>query len=105
MSDKTSYPRILTNNSQLGPYAMESIKRVDKPTTLITDKVQRFDQRENGFARAARGDFGPTLAKEAPNFIFKFPIGGAFKDMAYQVSLKANGETYTKKAPLPDDNP
>ena len=103
MSDKTSYPRILTNNSQLGPYAMESIKRVDKPTTLITNKVQRFDQRENGFAQAARGDFGPTLAKEAPNIIYKFPIGGAFKDMAYQVSLKANGETYAKKAPLPDD--
>ncbi|MFC1978450.1 reductive dehalogenase [Chloroflexota bacterium] len=37
---------------------MEKLKRVDKPTTKITDNIQRFDQREQGFARAARGDFG-----------------------------------------------
>jgi reductive dehalogenase len=65
--------------------------------------VKRFDQRESGFARAARGDFGPFLSKEAPNFVFKFPVGGAIKDMAYQVSLRANGPISPEKAPLTDN--
>ncbi len=44
---------------------MEKLKRVEKPTTLVTNEVERFDEREIGFARARRGDFGPIAASRA----------------------------------------
>ena len=46
--------------NQLGPYAMEKLKRVEKPTIKITDDIKRFDEREQGFARAFRGELGPV---------------------------------------------
>jgi len=58
MQKEKGYSRILSGISQLGPYPMEKLKRVDKPTTLVTDEIKRFDEREMGFARMRRGDFG-----------------------------------------------
>ena len=47
------------------PYPLHTLKRVDRPTTLINDdQVQRVDERESGFNRSGRGDFGPRLKKE-----------------------------------------
>jgi hypothetical protein len=43
MRRQQNYPGMLTNNLQLGPYPMEKLKRVNKPTNLITDNVQRID--------------------------------------------------------------
>jgi ferredoxin len=41
------------------PFPVHKLKRVDRPTTeIIDDKVQRVDERESGFNRARRGDFG-----------------------------------------------
>ena len=50
--------KILNGEMQLGAYPMEKLKQVDKPTTIVTDKIERFDEREQGFARAYRGDYG-----------------------------------------------
>ena len=33
------------------PYPMYRLRRVDRPTTTITDQVARFDEREHGFLR------------------------------------------------------
>jgi hypothetical protein len=41
------------------PFPVNTLKRVERPTTLIMDdKVQRVDERESGFNKAARGDYG-----------------------------------------------
>lgn len=53
-----TYFKILSSNTQLGKYPMEKLKHVDKPTTIVTDNIERFDEREHGFARAFRGDYG-----------------------------------------------
>jgi len=53
------YDGILTQKRQLGPFPMEKLRRVEQPTTKIIGNIQRFDEREHGFARARRGDFGP----------------------------------------------
>ena len=34
---------ILYNKKRLGPFPMDRIKRVDKPTSIITDAVQRIE--------------------------------------------------------------
>ncbi|MGE0685312.1 MAG: reductive dehalogenase [Dehalococcoidia bacterium] len=50
----------------LGRYPMESIKRVDKPTTLVLgDEIKRSPMRASGFSRARYGDFGAKVAAAA----------------------------------------
>ena len=59
MAIVTTYQRAF-NGRRLDPYPVEILKRVDRPTTLIKEaEVERVDERENGFDRAQRGDFGP----------------------------------------------
>jgi len=65
----------------LGLHKMESLKRVDKPTTLIDkDKVPRVPKRNDMFFRAALGDLGPKAQKEMENVRMqtKSPFGNAF---------------------------
>ncbi|MCR4393426.1 MAG: hypothetical protein NUV31_03535, partial [Dehalococcoidales bacterium] len=57
-SGESNYSEMLKGKRQLGPYPMEKLKRVDKPTTLITDNITRFDARQTGFSRALRGELG-----------------------------------------------
>ncbi|MBI4296085.1 MAG: reductive dehalogenase [Chloroflexi bacterium] len=63
MSKQADHADSLAGKRQLGPYAMEKLKRVAKPTTRVTDSIQRSDAREHGFARASRGDFGKLGTK------------------------------------------
>ena len=65
------------------PFPVHTLKRVDRPTTVINEHlIQRPDQREHGFSRAARGDFGPFVAKEQPRFVAKQPLSGALVTMS-----------------------
>ncbi len=85
-------------------FPMHSIKRVDRPTTLIEDeKIKRVDERESGFNKAARGDYGPYLKEQRPRFVMKHPVSGALGQM--QVFLKdiVDGIVAKQKAPLPED--
>ena len=61
----------------LGKYKMEKIKRVDKPTTLITDAVKQVPKRAGFFVRAFYGDLGPKAGEEIRLFITKHPLNGA----------------------------
>ena len=43
-------------------FPVKGIRRVDRPTIRINEaEVQRVDERESGFNRARRGDFGPRI--------------------------------------------
>ncbi|UCC15366.1 MAG: hypothetical protein JSW21_05390 [Gammaproteobacteria bacterium] len=64
----------------LGPYPMETVKRVERPTTLIDSaNVPRVPKRHDMFIRAAIGDLGPKAKKELVDFrmITKSPFGHA----------------------------
>jgi ferredoxin len=88
---------------QLGPYPMEKLKRVEKPTVKITENIERFDEREHGFARTMRGDYGPAAQKEMMRFVPKYPLGGAFMGVTMAMAPMADGEIAATKAPLPED--
>jgi reductive dehalogenase len=65
---------------QLGPYPMERVSRVERPTTHIDeDAVPRIPKRHDMFIRAAIGDLGPKAKKELHDFrmITKSPFGHA----------------------------
>jgi reductive dehalogenase len=86
------------------PYPMHTLKRVERPTTKINDElVQRVDERESGFNRAGRGDFGPNLKKEYFRFVSKHPLSNALLKMGFNLRKQVDGEVADKIAPLPDD--
>jgi reductive dehalogenase len=82
---------------------MEKLKRVERPTSIITDDVPRFDERQHGLARAMRGDFGPAVAQEIRRFVAKFPIGATFAKMTGLMAPVVDGEVSPARAPLPED--
>ncbi len=60
--------------THLGRYPMETVKRVDRPTTLILDdEVPRVPKRAAFFERALQGDLGEKSQKERSRFSFKHP--------------------------------
>jgi len=53
---------------------METVKRVDRPTTLILDdEVPRVSKRAAFFDRARRGDLGEKAQREVRRFAYKSP--------------------------------
>ena len=61
--------------SDLGPYAMETVKRAARPTTLILDdEVPRVPKRAAFFERALQGDLGDKAQEARKRFSFKHPM-------------------------------
>ncbi|HHU76245.1 MAG TPA: hypothetical protein GXZ24_05055 [Firmicutes bacterium] len=87
----------------LDPFPMYRLKRVDVPTTEIVGDVQRVDERESGFNRAYRGDFGEKVVRERPRFVQKHPISATLAEMAVHMRDPVDGRIAEEKAPLPDD--
>jgi reductive dehalogenase len=99
----TTYRRAFKSKT-LDPYPVEVLRRVDRPTTKIVDEqVRRVDERESGFNRARRGDFGPNLQREVARFVGKFPISGALAFMSGAEADLVDGLPSGIQAPLPDD--
>ena len=64
--------------THLSKFAMETVKRVDRPTTLIIDdEVPRVPKRASFFDRAIHGDLGKKTQHERTRFAFKHPLATA----------------------------
>jgi ferredoxin len=62
----------------LGRYAMERIRRVDDPTTLVLrDEIRRVPKRADLFTRALAGDLGEKAKAERTRFAVKHPLAFA----------------------------
>ena len=65
MSAAATFQRAFRTN-RIDPYPMEILKRVDHPTTAVKeDEIPRLDERESGFNRALRGDWGSSLSHDS----------------------------------------
>jgi 3-chloro-4-hydroxyphenylacetate reductive dehalogenase len=85
-------------------FPVHTLRRVERPTTkIIDDQVQRVDERESGFNKAGRGDYGVYLKRERNRFVPKHPISGALLQMATHLKDVVDGLVSAHKAPLPDD--
>lgn len=86
------------------PFPVHTLKRVDHPTTKIfEDQVKRVDERESGFNKAVRGDYGLHVQKERMRFVVKHPVSGALAWMTGYLKNVVDGLVATQKAPLPED--
>ncbi len=64
--------------THLSKFAMETVDRVDKPTTLIIDdEVPRVPKRASFFERPIHGDLGKKTQFERTRFAFKHPLATA----------------------------
>ena len=87
----------------LAKYPMEKIKRVDRPTTRISNHVPRLPRRANFFARAAFGDLGPKPQQEIKRFVQKYPLSKAMGKAMRATWPLHEGEVAAEIAPLPDN--
>jgi len=101
MQSQLSYPEVLAGRNQLGPYPMEQLKRLEKPTTKITDNIERTDEREHGWNRAERGDFGDFVQREHVRFSQKYPLSNTMLEMLFTFRPMVDGEVAPSQAPLP----
>jgi reductive dehalogenase len=96
-------PEGLMRKIERNPYPMHRLKRLDRPTTSIGPDIKRMDEREQGFNRAARGDFGPKLQQARLRSAKKYPLSDALMQMAHHLVPVVDGPVAPEKAPLPDD--
>jgi reductive dehalogenase len=86
------------------PFPVHTLKRVDRPTTkILDDQVQRVDERESGFNKAARGDYGEVLKLERMRFVQKHPLSAALMQMQSHLRGIVDGIVAKQKAPVPED--
>ncbi len=79
--------------SHLGPYAVETVKRVDTPTTLIfDDEVPRVPSRSNFYVRTAMGDLGKKAFAEAARWSQKHPVSQGVVRPMWAVKPLQGGE-------------
>jgi len=90
-------------SGHLGHYPLERLKRVSKPTTYIGPNVQRVSERQAGFIKAARGDYGPRLQVEAARFVSKEPLAAALSQMVDDLGRLSLVDVYPKLAPVSQD--
>jgi epoxyqueuosine reductase len=95
---------ILHNRKRLGPLPMDRVRRVDRPTTLVTETVQRIDMRDTAYGLAARGEYGPAVQKGVQNSLpGKYPLSAAQKDVMDYLALMPSNAVGAKIAPIPHD--
>ncbi len=90
----------------LGPYPMETVTRVDEPTTLIdAPNIPRVPKRHDMFIRAAMGDLGAKAQKELGGFRFiaKSPFGHAMQPLLGGMVPLQYGQAAPAVAPATDD--
>jgi len=86
------------------PFPVHKLKRVDRPTTrIIEDQIRRVDERDGGFQRGARGEYGPFIAEEYARFMPKYPLSGALLSMAKAFAPLVEGPIGSSRAPGLED--
>lgn len=86
------------------PFPMNRIKRVDMPTTCITDAVQRIDMRNTAYGLASRGEYGPAVQKGVQTSLpGKYPLSAAQKDVIDHIALINHNPVVERVACVPQD--
>lgn len=80
--------------SHLGPYPVETVKRVDKITTQIfDDEVPRVPSRANMYVRTALGDLSDKGVREAARWSQKHPVSQGIVRPSWAIKPLQDGQT------------
>mgnify|MGYP000926046806 FL=1 len=90
--------------SHLGAYPVESVTRVDKPTTLIfEDEVPRIPTRANMYVRTHFGDLSKKASKEANRWSQKHPVSQGLVRPMWSLKSLQEGQSASKRASKTQD--
>ena len=88
----------------LGPYPMEKIRRVDRPTTMVDEaKIKRVAKRAEFFQRALMGDLGEKAQRERNRFAVKNPYAFAMVPLIRGMVPFQHGECAGAPGPGTED--
>jgi reductive dehalogenase len=95
---------LLHTQKQTRLFPMDVFKNAEKPTTLITDAIQRIDMRNTAYGLATRGEYGPNVQKSVQKSLpGKYPLSAAQKDVIDHLALLTPNPVAAEKAPIPQD--
>lgn len=97
------YRHILQNETQLGPYPLEKLRRVDTPTTEYVGEIKRRSQSESGMAKAMASEAGKRMLARGVMFFNRDPLCSALSSFQSYIAKFCLPEIAETKAPLPDD--
>ena len=101
LREKSDYEGLLAGTKRQGLYPMERLKRVDQPTTKITNNIQRVKAREQGFTQAAHGHFGELMQRAHQHS--KEPVFATLREITTKLKDMVDGEIAPSKPSLPQD--
>ena len=82
----------------------QRVKEVVRPTTIVTQDVQRIDMRDTAYGLAGRGDYGPIVQQGVQRSLpDKYPLSAAQKDVIDHLALMRPNSIATRIAPIPQD--
>ena len=83
---------------------MERLRRVDQPTTVVTDGGERIDLRDIAYGLAGRGEYGRAVQRGVQTSLpGKYPMSAAQKDVIDHIALLEENPVAEQKAPIPQD--
>ena len=86
------------------PFPVWDLKRIDRPTSRIQEhEVARVDERDGGFQRAGRGEYGAFLQQEYARFMEKYPLSDALLAMSKSLAPLVDGAAGDSQAPSSGD--
>jgi len=86
--------------THMSKFAMETVDRVDRPTTLIIDdEVPRVPKRASFFERPVHGDLGKKSQFERTRFSFKHPLAAAMVKQIMAMVPHQDGAVAESKSP------
>ena len=97
------YRDILMNDAQLGPYPLEKLKRVDRPTTEYVGEIKRRSRRESGMTKALASEAGKKMMESGMMFFDRDPLCSSLSSFQSYLAKFPLPEVCAEKAPLPDD--
>ncbi|MEE9503131.1 MAG: reductive dehalogenase [Candidatus Aminicenantaceae bacterium] len=79
-------------NRHLDPYPSHVLKRIQRPTTEIDEEnIERVDEREGGFQRTSRGEYGKHFQNEYSRFMKKYPLSHSLLRMSLSLAPLVDG--------------
>ena len=97
------YREILLNDAQLGPYPLEKLPRVEKPTTEYVSEIKPRFENESAMAKALQSEAGQKMLSSGTMFFDRDPLCSAYSSFQNHIATFELPETAQTKAPIPDD--
>ena len=92
--------RVRKRPSHLGPYPVETLKRIDRLTTeVFDDEVPRVPSRANMYMRSAMGDLSDKSKRQANRWSQKHPVSQGIMRPSWAIKPLQEGQTAPGTAP------